>query len=89
MANPIITARLWSLWDSQIQDGIITEGEMAEMLKMQVSGEYDLSSDELDPTYAQLMWGQDVQEPYTKEQYDEWRTVENEAASEWLKDHEC
>lgn len=72
-------------WQDLITSGDMTTEEMAESLHDQLDGYKDMSLDDLTPTIASLMcWDYN---DLTEDDLDEWRSLVNDAAMEYLTDH--
>lgn len=69
-------------WDDLVRDGVMTHEEMVESLTDQVSGYCDMSGEDFDEEMADIM-GWDITD-LTDEQREEWHTIVNETAEEWL-----
>lgn len=80
--QPLIITNLHECWDEQVSAGLMTRDEMYDSLYAQISGELDLSPDELTDDRIRLMgWNpSDI----TNNQYEEWANIVNMAAVEYL-----
>ena len=78
----LITTHLHRIWDEQVEAGFITRDEMYDSLHAQISGELDLSPDELDEPIARLL-GWDINN-ITDEQWEIWKNIVNISATEWV-----
>lgn len=81
--NKDIKSQLIADWTQMVAMGWLTEEELRESLQDQISGLHDMSLDEYDIAYAQIM-GDGWSEKLTDEQCDIWRNVVNDAAIEYL-----
>lgn len=78
----LIITHLHRMWDEQVEAGYITRDEMYDMLFEQVTGEMDMSAEDLDEPIARLM-GWDINN-MTEDQRKEWRHIVNTAANEYI-----
>lgn len=69
-------------WNEQVSDGLMSCEDMEKSLRMQISGELDLSGDELTNEWAKSM-GWDLDD-MTDDQWDAWKDLVNETARRYL-----
>lgn len=82
MNKDMVMVRLMAGWNGQILGGLMTHEDMVESLRDQISGQMDMSADELDADMAGLM-GWDI-ENITEDQYGTWRDLVNQTAMEYI-----
>lgn len=78
----LVTRKLMAGWNGMVIGGLLTRDELYDSLHAQVSGEVDMSADELDDELAKLMgWNpSDI----TEEQYRIWKDIVNRTAMEYV-----
>lgn len=81
--NKDIKSQLIADWMQIVSMGWIPEDKLRKSLYDQINGVYDMSLDEYDVAYAQIM-GDGWDEKLTDEQCDIWRDIVNNAAREYL-----
>lgn len=80
----IAKADLWTAWADLVANGDMSAEELISGLRDQISGDCDLSADELtEDRMALLGWGDDWSS-LTDEQFSEWRDIVDEAAAEYV-----
>lgn len=82
MDKTMVSIRLMAGWNGQVLGGLMTMDDLEESLRDQISGQVDMSADELDADMAQLM-GWDI-ENITEDQYGTWKDLVNQTAREYL-----
>lgn len=80
--DAFIIGNLHKCWNEQVEAGLITRNEMYDSLHAQITGELDLSPDELTDDRARMM-GWDINN-MTDNQWSIWKHIVNKAAEQWV-----